>query len=262
MEIRGTGILFLFRKTVLKNITMLKLLIPFVALFGSAAANAQVKTTHEIVAEGGARVLVAPDVAVLTLTIEKTDTSEQNALSLLNAQVAHLSGLLDRLGFPAGSIHIAEYEVTSERDEESGRKWTTASNALKIEFGLEHKVLQSFYREVQSTGMDDLDIEFGTRLSDSLEKAVRRTLVQKAIEDARSNAVAISGALGVKLLAVKQVSKYAESGREISRIELVKFTPPRIVGDTGISYHTPFNRYTAEPIELEEKITIVYEISN
>jgi hypothetical protein len=43
---------------------------------------------------------------------------------------------------------------------------------------------------------------------------------------------------------------------------LIKFTPPKLIGATKLIYSTPFDKFQVDEIDLEEKVTIVYEISN
>jgi hypothetical protein len=73
----------------------------------------------------------------------------------------------------------------------------------------------------------------------------------------------ISKNLGLSITKVKQV--YKENTRiqvMANQISFIKFTPPKIVGDTDFSYKTSFDKFQVEETELEEKITVVYEVSN
>ena len=45
-------------------------------------------------------------------------------------------------------------------------------------------------------------------------------------------------------------------------MNLVKYTPPRIVRDEEIVNKTSFDKFQVEENELEESITVVYEVSN
>ncbi|WP_460558037.1 hypothetical protein [Ferruginibacter profundus] len=62
---------------------------------------------------------------------------------------------------------------------------------------------------------------------------------------------------------MKQV--YKENARNqvfANEISYVRFTPPKNVGDTDIRYNTSFDKFQVEETELEEKITVIYEVSN
>ena len=42
----------------------------------------------------------------------------------------------------------------------------------------------------------------------------------------------------------------------------MKYVPPKMFGDTDIIYNTSFDKFQVEETELDEKITVVYEVSN
>jgi len=226
----------------------------------SLTAYTQEKNTNEIIAEGGSKIKVSPDVAMFTLTVKKTDTVEKRAIENLNAEVFNLTKALYQIGFTSTTIKIADYDVSSALDDNNKKKYT-ASNALNLEFGLDTKLINEVYKVIQETKLNDVDISFDTRVSDSLEKRARLILVQQAIADAKSNADNISHALNVRIIGVKRVMKYTSSLLDDEKVEIVQFTPPKIVRDTELRYNTSFNKLQVEGVELEERITIIYEIS-
>lgn len=87
--------------------------------------------------------------------------------------------------------------------------------------------------------------------------------MQLSIEDAKNNAAAIAKALNIKMAKVKQVQKYTEGmfDRE-AKVGMIKFTPPKVIYDGQNEYKTAFDRFQVAEVELEERITVVYEISN
>lgn len=239
---------------------MLKLSTTVLLLFFAASVFSQNKASNEIVAEGGAKTKIKPDVATFTLIVDKTDSVEKLAISELNKTVDILVKSLNSIGFKNQNIKIANYNISSSIDEK--KKTYSASNTLKVDFKIDNKLIDAFYNQVQQAGIEDLEVSFETRLSDSLEKATRLKLVQQSIEDAKVNAANISKALGVRLGKVKQVHKYGEGFDATPRMEMVKFTPPVIARDTEIKYNTAFDKFEVEDEQLEEKITIVFEIGN
>lgn len=250
--------------TLFKTKSLLRLTFLFCCVFLASAVFSQSKKSGEIIAEGGSKMKVRPDIAVFSLTVEKTDTIEKNAIKNLNIEIDALVKVLYKLGFTSKTIKISDYDISSNnyRDEEDKKKYT-ASNALKLEFEIDTKLIDALYNEIQEAGLSDLDISFDTKVSDSLEKKTRILLVQQAIEDAKNNANNIAKSLDIKLLRVKQVSKYKEGlFNQSMEINMVKFTPPKAVGDTQFAYNSSFDKFQVEDVELEEKITIVYEVSN
>ncbi|MBZ5857747.1 SIMPL domain-containing protein [Flavihumibacter profundi] len=240
---------------------MLKMTMLLSLTFIFSTVFSQTKNDYEIIAEGGSKIKVRPDLAIFTLTVEKRDTVEKNAIKLLNLEIDELVKSLYKIGFTNKIIKISDYDISSSQNDDEKKRYT-ASNVLKLEFGLETKLIDALYKEIQEAGLKDLDISFDTKVSDSLEKITRLKLVQEAIVDAKTNAVNIAKALDIKFIRVKQVLKYKDGILGPPQdIHQVKFTPPKIVGDTQISYNTPFDKFEVEDVELEEKITIVYEIS-
>ena len=240
---------------------MLKQIFLITLILLSLNAISQTKSTNEVIAEGGSKIKVRPDLVTFTLTVEKRDAIEKNAIKLLNIEIDQLVKSLNQIGFNNKAVKIASYEISSSEDDKDKKKYS-ATNVLKLEFGIDTKLIDALYKNVQESELTDLDISYETKISDSLEKATRLKLVQNAIEDAKSNANNIASTLKIKLIGVKQVQKYSQGLFERDKVEIVKFTPPKVVGDTEIKYKTPFDKFQVEDVELEEKITIVYEISN
>jgi len=241
-------------KSLLTPITFLSL------TFLLSPAYSQNKDSKEIIAEGGAKTKIRPDIVTFTLTVEKTDTVETRAIEELNKGVEALTNALFKIGFTHEAIAISDYEVSSFVNDEHQKRYTS-SNALKIEFKLDTKLINQIYNAIQNDNLSDLDISFDTQISDSLEKKTRQLLVQQAIADAKSNADNISKALNIKIIGVKQVSNYAPALFDQNKIELVKFSPPKIIGDTDVRYNSSFDKFQVEEMEIEEKITVIFEIS-
>jgi uncharacterized protein len=221
---------------------------------------AQSKPSNEIVAEGAAKMKVKPDVATFTLTVSKTDTVEKNALRDLNKAVNGLVRSLTSLGFRSDNIKIASYDVTSSMDRFRNKEYT-ATNELIINFRIDNKLIDAFYSQIEEAGTEDVDVSFQTSLSDSLERASRLRLVQQAVADAKTNAMNIAQALNLRIIKVKQVQKYGVM-TDIPQVEMVKFTPPKVMHDREAMEATAFANFQVQEVELEEKITIVYEIAN
>lgn len=222
------------------------------------------KNDNEIIVEGTSKTKIQPDIAIFTLTIEKTDSIEKKALEKLNKEVDGIVKSLYKIGFTKTAIKISDYNISKSRNEEdNNKKRYRASNILKLEFGLNTKLIDKVYEEVQLAGHEDLDISFETKISDGLEKSTRTSLVEQAIINAKDNASNISKALNLKLIGIKQVSKNQEvSFGRLAVADHIKFPPPMLKKDEEIAYATAFDKFEVEHIELEERITIVYRISN
>jgi uncharacterized protein YggE len=244
-----------------KSIRILKLFLVFGYAILLSKAFGQTKSTSDVTVEGSAKMKVQPDIITLTLSIEKTDTIENVSIKLLNEESDILVRSLENLGFPNGAIKILDYKVSRSYNEDRGKSYS-ASNILKVEFKLDTKIVDAFYSEIELKKVKDLDVSFETRLSDSLEKSSRLRLVQLAIVDAKNNSDNIAKALNLNLSKIKQVYKNNEVLSFMpNQLITMKFTPPKIIRDSETNYRSSFDKFQIEDIELEEKITIVYEIA-
>jgi uncharacterized protein YggE len=227
----------------------------------SLNAHSQSKNNNELVAEGSSRIKVKPDLVTFTLTVEKTDTIEKNAIVGLNIEMEKLVKSLNEIGIDNKMIKISDYNISSSQNENEKKKYN-AINALKVEFGIDTKLINNLYNKIQEADLKDLSLSFETKVSDSLEKTTRFKLVQNSIEEAKSNADNIANTLHVKLLRVKQVHKFMQEPIDMDKVEMAMFTPPKIVNDNEVLINTSFDKFQVDEIELEERITIVYEISD
>lgn len=236
---------------------MNKKIVLFFLVFATFNSFSQTDNGNEIVAEGYASSKVKPDIAAITITINKENLIEKNALEELNLEIDNLQKTLIKLGFNNNQIKISDYLISSSK--EDNEKRYSATNKLVIELALNNKVIDAFYQEIQLNNHKDLDIEFETKLSAELEKSTTTKLVQLAIEDAKSNAINIAKTLNIKLGNIKRVSKYNDRilGYDL-KVDQIKFIKPGNVKNDIPS--SAFNNFDVEEKEYEERITIVYEI--
>ncbi|WP_165930152.1 SIMPL domain-containing protein [Flavobacterium sandaracinum] len=240
---------------------MKKIITIFVFSFFVIQTFSQTKTGNELVAEGIAKTKIKPDLANFKITVTKQNTIEKTAIKELNQEIEKLQNVLSKLGFTEKNVKISEYKIS--KDDYENRKEFSATNTLSVDFVLDNKRIEGFYQEIQNENLQDVDIEFETQISESLEKTTRQKLVQNAILDAKNNAENIATALNVKLNNVKQVSKYNLRDITYSSIKMdeVKFLKPRVASEM-MNPKTSFDKFEVMEVELEETINIVYEIAN
>jgi uncharacterized protein YggE len=249
-------------KTEQKNQNKMKKIITiFVFSFFAIQTFSQTKTGNELVAEGIAKTKIKPDLANFKITVTKQNTIEKTAIKELNQEIEKLQNVLSKLGFTEKNVKISEYKIS--KDDYENRKEFSATNTLSVDFVLDNKRIEGFYQEIQNENLQDVNIEFETQISESLEKTTRQKLVQNAILDAKNNAENIATALNVKLNNVKQVSKYNLRDITYSSIKMdeVKFLKPRVASEM-MNPKTSFDKFEVMEVELEETINIVYEIAN
>lgn len=214
---------------------------------------------NEITAEGIAKTKVKPDLASFRISVEKRNLVEKTSIKELNEEIEKLQKLLLKIGFTEKNIKISEYSVSSNENSDDKKEYTT-TNTLVVEFNLNNKLIEAFYQEIQNENLKDADIEFETQVSEELEKTTRQKLVKIAIIEAKSNAENIANALEVKLLNVKQVSKFTMrdfASASMMKVSEVKFDKAMMAMP---NQKTSFDKFEVEEKELEETITIVYEI--
>lgn len=221
---------------------------------------AQNNSGNELTAEGNAKTKVKPDLASFRISIEKRNLVEKTSIKELNEEIEKLQKLLLRIGFTDKNIKISEYKVLSNQDNDDKKEYQT-TNTLVVTFNLDNKLIETFYQDIQNENLKDADIEFETQISEELEKTTRLKLVNNAINDAKNNAENIANALEVKLVNIKQVSKFGMRNLDVSSYknnDMVKYAKSMAAMS---NQKTSFDKFEVEEKELEESITIIYEIT-
>lgn len=225
----------------------------------SISTFSQTNSGNEIMAQGSSKTKVKPDLANLRVTIEKENQVERNAIKELNEEIDKLQKVLFKIGFTEKNIKISDYKVSSNENDDNKKEYS-ATNTLSIDFPLNNKVIEAFYQEIQIENIKDLDIEFETKLSAELENRVRQKLVQIAIADAKSYAENVANTLNVTINNVKQVSKFSPRDYFTASEKVSEMKFDKTMAASAPNPKTSFDKFEVEEIELEETITIVYEI--
>ena len=240
---------------------MIKKISIIVFVLFSSVISSQINNSNEITSYGNAKLKVKPDVAIIEITVQKENQIEKNAIKELNEEIEKIQQLLLKLGFNSSNIKISGYKVSNEkRYSDDDKKAFVATNSLKIQFIINNKLINTFYQELQNGNFTDLDVEFEAELSDELEKESRKNLITQAITDAKYNAENIANALDLKLGNVKQVSK---GFNELSVASYKNIGKADMKAEMAVGYgpKTSFDKFEVQEEELEENITIIYEIS-
>lgn len=238
-----------------KNLTILA----FVLL--TLNSFSQQRSGNEITSEGIAKTKVKPDLASFRISVEKRNIIEKTSIKELNEEIEKVQKILLRIGFTEKNIKISEYKVSSNDNDNDKKEYTTL-NTLVVEFNLNNQLIEAFYQEIQNENLKDADIQFETQISEELEQATRQKLVINAIADAKNNAENIASALEVKILNVKQVSKYSLrnfDNASMLKVAEVKFDKPMIAA--AVYQKTSFDKFEVEEKQIEETITVIYEIT-
>lgn len=238
---------------------MKKIITIFIFSICTISGFSQTNNGNEIIAQGSSRAKVKPDSANLRITIEKQNLVEKNAIKELNEEVEKLQKILFKIGFTEKHIKISDYNVRSNQNDENKKEYS-ATNILSIDFALDNQPIEAFYQEVQNENIKDLDVEFETKISEELDKTVRQELVKVAIADAKNYAENVANTLNVKINNVKQVSKFSPRDFFTASEKVSEVAYDKPMAASAPNPKTSFNKFEVEEKELEETITIVYEI--
>ncbi|MBB1194274.1 hypothetical protein DNC80_11430 [Flavobacterium sp. SOK18b] len=238
---------------------MKKIIVILVFSICSISTFSQTNSGNEIMAQGSSKTKVKPDLAYLRVTIEKENQVEKNAIKELNEEIDKLQKVLFKIGFTEKNIKISDYKVSSNQNDDNKKEYS-ATNTLSIDFPLNNKVIEAFYQEIQIENIKDLDVEFETKISAELENRVRQKLVQIAIADAKSYAENVANTLNVTINNVKQVSKFSPRDYFTASEKVSEMKFDKTMAASAPNPKTSFDKFEVEEIELEENITIVYEI--
>lgn len=212
-----------------------------------------------ITVNGIAKMKVKPDIAVLHLIVEKSDTVETVAMKLLNNEVDELSHLLERQGLDKKQIKIAEYSVSTNYVPYGQKKEYRAFNSLNVKLPTNEALANQLLASIESGKFSGLQIRFEYIISDSLDKVSRSILIQKAMADAKANAESIAKSLKVQLKEVKQVSRITFAG--LLGNNSMAYEMPSVMQEVVVTSVTPFSKYEVEDRELSEQVNVVYVIN-
>jgi hypothetical protein len=230
------------------------------ALIITSISFAQTNNGNELSAEGNSKVKVKPDIAIFKISIEKQNKIEKVVIKDLNEEVEKLTKTLLVLGFTNKNIKVSDYNISKTESDENKNEYV-ATNSLNVEFGLDNKLIDSFYQELQLGTNSNLSVDFETQISSELEKLTKQKLVQLAIEDAKNNAENMSKSLNVKLGDVKSVSKFGNRLELFGKLGDLKVAAAENYKFSAPMPKTSFDKFEVEEKELEESITITYEIT-
>lgn len=228
----------------------------------ASSLSAQTQSSNEIITQGSAKLKVKADVASFRFAIEKRDTVESRAIAALNKEANKLIEVLNRLGFRNSDIKISDYDISTSTssynyENESDPKVYNARNTLSLTFRLDTKTVDAIYQSIEKENVADTDISFDTELSDSLSRITKSRLIQLAIADAKSKAEDIALGLGQKLGKVKTVH---HENRMYALYEKNGNYKVSANFDFALTYQTSFVKLEPEEKELEDTVTITFEL--
>ncbi len=193
----------------MKKAPVLFLLISFFATsLLHAQESLQPAPESVIKIEGKGNVRVAPDLAVMNMTVKVTDMDFNRAIKKLNEKTGKLNKKLLDAGFNKEEIKTSQLNVQENgkwRNGEYVDSGYVASQFIELKFKRDpQRMARLMNAFAQEKGAEAL-FHFGFALSDEARQQANEELIKKAITDARNKATIISKASGVKLGNIRNI---------------------------------------------------------
>lgn len=235
------------------------------ALVFSNGSFAQKNTnTTGLTVEGFAKMKLKPDISMISVSITQRDSLEKKAINKLNLQSNAVVKLINQIGILKEYIRIGEYAITADRIYNPNLSTENtlvhvARNTILIEIPTNLKTIDAFYKKMAESDFSEVSINIEHKVSKNLEEISRKKLSNLAIEDAKNQANNIISSLNTKLGPIISIYKN-KSNFEVERIYL-KGSVAHDVQFSGLEIApSPFATLELNDIEIEEKITLVFQL--
>ncbi|NIP38983.1 MAG: DUF541 domain-containing protein [Candidatus Dadabacteria bacterium] len=192
---------------IIKTVYILNILF-FAFVFGNLAfADDDDKLLPKLQVTGKGEVMVKPDTAFVTVTVETTaltasEAAQQNANKMQSVLkvVKSIIGKKDKVTTARYNLSPKyEYNKTTKKSELTGY---TSANSLNIETKKINKLGQIIDKSISAGANNVGSINF----SASEQEIFRKEALVKAVKDARKTAEVVAGAAGVKIVKILNIS--------------------------------------------------------
>lgn len=157
---------------------------------------------------GTGEMRVAPDLAVVNMTVKATDMDFNKAVQKLNEKTSQLHKKLLAAGFTREEIKTSQLNVQENGQWRDGNyidSGFVATQSIELRFKRDQqrmgKLMDAFS---EKKGAEAL-FHFGFTLSDQARQQAEEELIRKAIQDSRNKASVIAKASGVKLGKIRNI---------------------------------------------------------
>jgi uncharacterized protein YggE len=209
---------------------------------------------------GGAQTMVKPDKVVLSLSVETTSTTAEEALNANSEAMNNTLQALKSAGVLENEISTSSFNISpnyaTQEDEYPSPVRTrdiisyTVTNSINIDSSNLLNVSHWIDTAVQA-GVNDISrISFD--LSDEKSELIKNNLLIQAIEDAQDKANIAASALGLNVMGVKSVN--------IEGVDGIPPPQPYYAGEAGIAGPPIPTPIIAEDQEVTSSVGIVFFI--
>ena len=182
-------------------------------LSGAAALHAQVTfvpdQTPRITVDGHAAITERPDVAVVSFGVYALNQDLRTAKASVDAAIGRLIKLAETLHIDTKDVSASSLNVASHYSEEKMPKFVGYEVTRIAEITL--RDLARLDELIDGAIQAGANRDFNISLKVSTEAALRERAVMLALEDAKTRAARMAGAVGLKLGAVRSISPGSRS---------------------------------------------------
>ena len=219
-----------------------------------------------IAVHGKAKAEVVPDIFPLEITLKDTSEDAARSQALIEGHAARILATIKQMKVPDADVTISNMSVAPEyRYDREGQKQVFVGNVYRRQIKLRFRALPDLARMI-GTLPDAKEVQVDTgEFETSRADAVRRSLMAKAVEDARSTGEVMAKAVGKRLGDVHNVSnqgfnvQYVEGGVDDPPVVLAAPAPMDSVTVTGSRLRSDVVLREGR-IELQQDVYIIYKL--
>lgn len=163
-----------------------------------------------ITVQGTGHITARPDLTIITMKLENTALSYQNAMQLASDAIEAIRSSLLDLGYPKDSLKTTDFTVDSlyESYKDNTGNWKQkftgyqCVHRLKLEFDFDMEQLNQTLSAIASSNTNP---EFKIAFSVKDKNAVSEQLLQSAVKNAAEKAAVLAAAAGLTLGAIQTI---------------------------------------------------------
>jgi uncharacterized protein YggE len=159
--------------------------------------------------KGSGEIRVAPDLAVVNMTVKAIDMDFNQAVKALNQKTDKLHKKLQSAGFKPSEIKTSQLNVQENGHWRNGEyidSGYVAMQHIELRFKRDQQRIGSLMEAFADEQGAEALFQLGFALSDEVRKEAGEELIRKAIMDARNKATVIAKTSGVKLGKIRSIS--------------------------------------------------------
>jgi len=185
----------------------LTLLVWFLAVSMLAFAQ-DYKKEPALEVSGKSELKISPDLGVLSIQITQIDKEFRQTIVGINTKTKDVTRQLTTIGFKESDIKTTDFQITQNRiyrrDAFIDSGFIAIQN-VEVEFNYQKETITKILTEF-SKSKTDFKLNFDFKLSDSLKSRVQDQLIQLAVQDAKTKALVLATAAGVKLRKISNIT--------------------------------------------------------